>query len=288
MTQCVDEQIGVLPTVKSESHFVQVGLQMLGADFVPCSDDAALEQREGRFDAVRVNVSSEPDIFSGDMVHSFVLEIAYSFRVSTEVVGHNHVNILRNVLLNVPCQSSALGILGVKETQFAAPLANTNDAFLMVTPAHPLATALYSAHIGFIHFDSTIQHRAVNLSHCLADTVTEIPCGFVRPFVQAPDSTLELMSAHALLGFAQQQCGEEPDRQGQVRVMENRPAGNRELVLTAHALVASVVFQARDPRVLATWTHHALGPAQSVKQLTAAIIGRVYLINFGESHGSTS
>lgn len=46
MAQVVDEQIGVRTTVESERHFVQVGLQVLRADFVPRSDDSALEKRE--------------------------------------------------------------------------------------------------------------------------------------------------------------------------------------------------------------------------------------------------
>ena len=56
MAQSIDKQIGTLPAIKAESHLVQVGLQVLGADFVPRSNDAALEQRKCGFDSIRMNV----------------------------------------------------------------------------------------------------------------------------------------------------------------------------------------------------------------------------------------
>jgi len=137
MAQGVNEQIGILPAVEAEGHFVQVGLQMLGAEFVPRSHDAALEQRECRFYSVDVDVSSISDVFLGAVVHRFVLALKFthSFRVGAEIIGHDHVNILRNVLLDVSRQSSALSIFRVKESQITVALANTNDAFLVISPA---------------------------------------------------------------------------------------------------------------------------------------------------------
>lgn len=48
MAQGIKEQVGTIPTVKAEAHLVQVGLQMLGAEAMPRSNDAALEKRKGR------------------------------------------------------------------------------------------------------------------------------------------------------------------------------------------------------------------------------------------------
>src|SRR5208282_1717068 len=55
MAQRVDEQVGVLAAIESKLHLRQVGLQMLRADPVPSANDAALEQRERRFNGVGVN-----------------------------------------------------------------------------------------------------------------------------------------------------------------------------------------------------------------------------------------
>lgn len=62
MPKGVDKQIGTLATIESEGHFFQVRRKMFGADFVPRSDDAALEQRERRLNGVRVNLTLKVDM----------------------------------------------------------------------------------------------------------------------------------------------------------------------------------------------------------------------------------
>ncbi len=61
MTQRIQEQVGVLPAVESEGHLVQVGREMLWANSVPRSNDAALEQGECGLDGIGVNVSIDVD-----------------------------------------------------------------------------------------------------------------------------------------------------------------------------------------------------------------------------------
>jgi hypothetical protein len=95
MTQRVDEQIGAFTAVEAEAHLVQVGLQVLRADFVPRSDDAALEQRKGILHSVGVNVSSEPDVLFGAVVHRLMPSVAHGFAVRAVIVGHDYVNIFR-------------------------------------------------------------------------------------------------------------------------------------------------------------------------------------------------
>jgi hypothetical protein len=68
MTQSVNEQIGSLPAVKTELHFVQVGLQVFGANLVPGSHNAALQQRERTFHCISVYVSPKPDVFFSGVV----------------------------------------------------------------------------------------------------------------------------------------------------------------------------------------------------------------------------
>lgn len=55
MTQSVDKQVGTLTTIEAELHLGEIGSQMFCADSMPRSDDAALEQRERRFDRVGMN-----------------------------------------------------------------------------------------------------------------------------------------------------------------------------------------------------------------------------------------
>src|SRR5690348_12769041 len=57
MPEGVNKQVRTLPAIEAKLHLCKVGREMLCADFVPRSDDATLEQREGRFNRVRVNVT---------------------------------------------------------------------------------------------------------------------------------------------------------------------------------------------------------------------------------------
>lgn len=59
--QRIAEQVRVMAIVEPERHFVQVGRKMLCRDLMPRSDNAALEQRESGFNAVRRNVSLNVD-----------------------------------------------------------------------------------------------------------------------------------------------------------------------------------------------------------------------------------
>ena len=58
--QRVNEQIGILPAIEAECHLVQVKGEMLRADLVPRSNDAALQEREGGLDGVGRDAFSPP------------------------------------------------------------------------------------------------------------------------------------------------------------------------------------------------------------------------------------
>src|ERR1700686_2696260 len=96
MTQSVDKKIGSFPAVEAERHFVQVGLEMLGADLMPRSDNPALQERERRFDCVSRDASAVlvPSIFLGGVVDGFVAQVANCSRICWEIVSNNYFNIL--------------------------------------------------------------------------------------------------------------------------------------------------------------------------------------------------
>src|SRR5262249_42383435 len=52
----IAEQVRIFAVVEPEAHFIAVGLQVLGADLVPCADDPPFQKRECRLDSVCVNV----------------------------------------------------------------------------------------------------------------------------------------------------------------------------------------------------------------------------------------
>ena len=132
MTQGINEQIGAIPAIEAELHLVQIGREMLRADLVPRSHDAALQQGECGFDGVRRNASAIliADVFTCAMVDDLMFFFADSVLIGGETIRNKHVNVGTDVLSDVLCQCSALGIFGVEEPQIAIALAKADDDFL--------------------------------------------------------------------------------------------------------------------------------------------------------------
>src|SRR4029077_15634217 len=103
------------------------------------------------------------------------------------------------------------------ESQFALPLANSNDHFLVSCTASALAMRP-TADIGFIHLDHAAEFGFVDFGHRCADSMAEIPCCLV-----GLDSkrTLNLAGGHALFRFTEQHGSEEPRHKGKMCVVED-------------------------------------------------------------------
>src|SRR5437762_1777496 len=281
MAQCIQEQIGVLPAIEAERHFVQIGRKMFCADFMPGSDDAALQKAESVLDCVGMNIRSEAYIFLLCVIHRLmpIAQFTQSLWVGCQFIGHDHIHILRDIFLDITSQSSALCILGVEESQLTIALPNA-DHYLFVGRCFPAPwVSLLSTHVGFIHLDSTIQHGSLGFFHSSTNAMAEIPCSLIRAFMQTPNSSFQLVSAHTFLSFAEQQYSHEPDRQRQMRIMEDRIASDGELILTANAFVSGVLLQPGDSPIFASRTGDALWPTQTFQQFTASVISRIERIH---------
>src|ERR1035441_4603212 len=167
MPQGVEKQVGAVPPVKPELHFVQVGLQMLCAEAMPRSDNAAFEQRKGRFYGISVNVGSGPHILPRAMGNGLVPRFADRLAIGTVFIGHNYVNVLGDVVLDKLRQRASLGVLRVKEAHGTSALANTeNDLLVAVSEPGLTHTApVVAANVGFVNLDSTVQHGALGCRH---------------------------------------------------------------------------------------------------------------------------
>src|ERR1700690_235926 len=106
---------------------------MLRADLMPRAHDTALEQGEGRFHGVRVNVAVDIDSF---LVLDRLMPLSGDSSpvkregVRGKLIGHNHVHICVYVVFDVRGQRARLRILSMEESEFPAALANTDDDFL--------------------------------------------------------------------------------------------------------------------------------------------------------------
>lgn len=139
--ECLKEQRVRVAAVEAERHLVQVGGEMLRRDLMPRADNAALQQREGRFDsvgrhhAVNVDASRVIDRF---MLASTDPRFNHGLRVAGAVIGHNNFHIFADVLLDVPRQGASLDVLGLEESQLSAALLDPdNDALVLQPPALP-------------------------------------------------------------------------------------------------------------------------------------------------------
>src|ERR1039458_7692382 len=127
---------------------------MLCTDLMPCTDNAALEKREARFNAIRVDVANRVDavLVLDGLVLTENASLCDCARVSAEFVRHNNVNVVGDVFFDVRRQCARLYIAGVEETQFAATLTDTNNNFFLALwmPDFVLVATLLAAYEGFV------------------------------------------------------------------------------------------------------------------------------------------
>src|SRR5579862_1477388 len=115
MTQRIQEQIGILATIEPKGHFFAIGLEMLRADSMPRTNDAALKERECRLNGVCVNVTLGVDfqLVPNGFVPPILAKVLCSSPVWIVVVGKQHFYILAKVFSNVLFKRPALGIFGM-------------------------------------------------------------------------------------------------------------------------------------------------------------------------------
>ncbi len=283
MTQSVQEQSRTLPAIEPELHLCEIGGEMFGADLVPTAHDAALQERDGRFDGIGCDARTVlvADIFPGSMIDDLVLSVSDSTFVSWETISDKHFDIGAYVFADVLCQRSALGIVSMEESEIAVALPQADNDFLGLFTCSLPAPPQLAADIGFIHLNRAIQHRAVCFPHGCPDTMAEIPRRFIRAIVLAPDRAFELVSAHAFLGFAEQERCEEPLLQWEMGVVEDRASRDGELVVALFAVKELLRGFQFHYGHLAPWALRAIRPAKPNKNFAALFVSveQVYNVN---------
>lgn len=121
---------------------------MLCADLVPRSHNAALQQTEGVFDCVGMDVAI--NVHSVTVPNGFVfgavnLGCNHCFWIGGHFVRDHHVNIGADVFLNIFCQCSRLNIASVKEPEFSTALSNTDDNLFVAVWSIPTSSAASAA-----------------------------------------------------------------------------------------------------------------------------------------------
>lgn len=284
MTQGIQEQGRGLPAIETESHFVQIGCEMLCRDAMPCANDPAFQERECRFYGVCVDISVNIDLRL--MLDRLVLRsksgVPERRGIGVEFVCNDYLNVFTHVFADVLRQGSCLHVLGMKESEIAATLPDANhDLLIGISVSCFAVRVLFAAEVSFIHFDSAVHHGPFNFLHGCPDAMAEIPCGLVRAFVISPDRALELKGAHPFFSLAEQQRRKKPLLQGQMGIVEDRASGDSELIITALAVEQLLdCFQFHN-RAFAAHAFNAVRPAQTNQQFAAFVVGveQVYNVN---------
>src|SRR5260370_27166008 len=281
MTQGINKQVRVFPAIEAEFHLSKICREMLCADLVPTSNDAALQERECILNSVRVNVSSKSDILFCGMIDGFVFVGSYSFLICRKIIGNDDINIGRNIFFYVLGKRSHSGIFGMEEAHISPTLANTNHTFFVVFSALIPATALSTANIGFVHFNSTVQHWFFRLAHSSTNAMTEIPCCLVTD----SQGTLHLISRHSFARFHQKQHRHKPSFQRQMCIMENGLRENTKLGPAVNTLEFLLSGNLKHPIAFASNTFNADRPAQLFQDGAALFVCRKHLSEVSKSHG---
>src|SRR5271165_767493 len=204
---------------------------MLCGNFMPCSDDAALQQTEGALDCVGVNVSIHVATETVVNLAMLILELTtHRSVVGGEIVGHDEFDIIRDVLVNDFVERAGLDIAYASEAQFSATLPNPNHDFLLAISASGNASVvvMMPTYVGLINFYDAVKRWALHFLHRCADAMTQVPRSLIALLSKHP---IDLAGRHAFLGFGQQVGNDEPRNQRQVGVMEHGAHRHRELIM---------------------------------------------------------
>ena len=285
MAQRINEQIGILPAIEAEGHFVQVGREMFGADAMPCSEDAALQERERRLNRVRVDVAFDIDLrlMLDCLMPTGERSVAESCGVGVQFVGHDYIYIFAHRVSHILGQRSGFDILRVKEPEITAALTDADHNLLFAIPMTGLAVSLFTCpDIRFVNLNRPIHHRAFNVSHRLADSMAEIPRSFVAPDAK---SSLDLVRGDSLPRFDEKQDSHEPSFQRQVGVVKDRLRGHAKLVMALAAFKLRVLGQIKNVLALAAKALNAVRPAEFLQQSAALFVRGIHVSEVIESHG---
>jgi len=273
MTQGIDKQIGAIPAIESEGHLFKIGREMLCAESMPSTRDSALQETERGFDGIGMSIAINVDLSL--VAHSLVgaaseSSFHHGLRIGAPFIGHNHVNVLADILADIFCEGSGLCIAGMEEAQIAATLTDTDNDLFVVLKAATYSDSL-AADIGFVYFHFTVEHISLAFDHGSPDSMAEIPCCLVAADA---DCALNLASRHAFLGFAEQKRSGKPFRKRQVGIIEDRASGYGELIIALFAveeLLFGFQFGHEAFTAQAAW---AFGEAQACQKFAALGIGR--------------
>ena len=263
------EKHRVVTVIEPETNLIEIRWQVLGADLVIRTNQAALQKAPHVFDGIDMRV---PRCNLFGFVDFLVLHRAANGIVSGQCVSDDHFDVLSKIRLNEFRQRFFVQLgHGFKANLTAA--FNHSGNRRLARRAAPALPRLASPDIRFIGFNDAIE-RAVVWLHGMADSVTEMP----RRLVGHAKRAFHLIGGHAFLRFAHEINGQKPFPKRQMRIVKYAAGCHRKLVATGIAIVLVALRDCRNALGIAARAAHAVNPAQFYK-VGAAGVFTVKLLN---------
>ena len=229
MAEGILEQSFAGTAIEPERHFFQIGGEMLDAETMPCSYDAALEQRERAFDRVGMNVARNINVPMRDGFVGFLPLSIQSPWVDSRFVGNKHLYGVADVLADDFCNRRRFGVFGAEQPQLPIALPDADNHVFFASWA---IDSRLPAQIGFVDLNNAIERGFLRFQHGRADAMAEIPRRFVSADFQ---DALNLQRGDTLFRLREQERCDEPFSERQMGVVKYCSRCDGELRLASAA-----------------------------------------------------
>ena len=234
------ENIRVLRIIETELKLREIKRQVLFAYMMIVADDATLEQAPERIEVLGMHFAAY--IFASGVLHCIVLitesgEIA----VSGVLVGCDQTYPIAHGFADETIERCRIGMFDHLTDYVTLSADSTFNRGLIATePALtalliPMAILVFTAHIGFVHFDDTHELLKIRIMHRGAQAVAHEPCCSIRA---GADHSMNLQCADTFLAGQHQVQDFEPDEKLIVGILENGSNVQREAIGKRTAFVA--------------------------------------------------
>jgi hypothetical protein len=220
------EDIRVFPVIVAELELCDVQRQILFADFVETTHDAALEDRPEALDGVGVNCAN--NMLACGMIDHAMRKLFANSLVAAECVGTEQANFGRDGLADKDFELSAVNARKNTGDDIAFAFHSTNHGHFIVVMAFlfvPMPIGVFAANIGFIDLNDAAKLVHILFDQSSSDAMAHVPSGFVRAEAHSPH---DLQCAHALLAGQHHMGDAIPVAKRLIGILEDGPGDARE------------------------------------------------------------
>lgn len=285
------EYVGFFPIVESELELRQVERQVLLAYVVIRADDSTFQQRPERINALSVNLSAH--ILASRMRNGLMRHHPSDVAITAMLIRGDQFHFVADNFADE--SSQCFGICAFDHLADHVSLASYCADYWCLTSGStsgllliPMAIAVLSADVGFVHFYDPHQLTELWIAQTGAQAMAHIPSRAVRT---GTDHPMDLKRTDSLLTGQHQVQNFEPDQQRLLAFFENRSRLEREAVRRTIVLAALFALPVRQPNlaridviVLATRAPDAVRPAARVKIFAAGFLIWKHLLELSDGH----